>query len=358
MSVSRILALGAIASAITAAVLAAFVYLPGGGIESPDEKSTQSFDSYSQDETDGSGGSALALPTPGPVGGGDDRLDPDPAPGEVNGESASGGAAGGVGGVGGAGGGPLTQPQVLDRKIVRNATLEVTVDAVPAAVIEVENIAIAAGGFVSQSSISVEAPEQPAAVEDGPSPTPVPDRQRATVQVRVPAAKYQAVVNDLRAIGEVKAESSNTSEVTEEYTDLEARLRNLEATEQQYLELLNQAVKIEDILTIQDRINSVRLEIEQVKGRLQLLDDMTDLATITVNIALPPVIATTTTPSDPGWAEEAWENAWEKSQEVLETMGAAAITAGVVMVWILVPAVLLGVGWRVMTAIGRRDSAV
>ncbi len=255
-------------------------------------------------------------------------------------------------------GAPLVLP-ALDRKIIRDATLEVTVEDVPGAVQAVETAATGAGGFVSSSSITVETPPQPVPTEDEPQPTAVPDRQRATVQIRVPAERYADVVKALRGLGDVKAESSNSQEVTEEYTDLEARLRNLEATEQRYLELLNRAEAIPDILTVQDRLGAVRLEIEQVQGRMKLLDDLTDLATITVNLSLPPIAVEAPAPeTEPGWAEEAWDDAWDKSQEVLETLGAVGIVAGVVLVWVLVPAVGLGIAWRVISLIGRRGGAV
>jgi hypothetical protein len=88
---------------------------------------------------------------------------------------------------------------------------------------------------------------------------------------------------------------------------------------------------------------------------MKLLDDLTDLATITVTLSLPPVvIEPPDTQTEPGWARDAWDNAWQKSQKVIETLGAAAIVAGVILVWVLVPAVMLGIAWRVVSIIGRR----
>src|SRR4030066_1077182 len=113
-------------------------------------------------------------------------------------------------------------------------------------------------------------------------------------------------MNKLRGIAkEVRSERSEASEVTEEYTDLEARLRNLEATEASYLELLTGAGEIPDILLVQDRLSQVRLEIEQVQGRINLLDNLTDLATITVQLTLP-AAASEEPDGGKGWAEGAW----------------------------------------------------
>ena len=145
--------------------------------------------------------------------------------------------------------------------------------------------------------------------------------------------------------------TEDTSEVTEEYSDLQARLRNVEATEAQYLELLASAESITDVLLVQDRLNSVRLEIEQVQGRIQLLDDLTSMATITTFLSLPPLIVLPVDPeAEQSWATEAWENAWNASEDALETLGVAAITGGVVLVWLLIPGALMLGGWWVFTA--------
>lgn len=244
-----------------------------------------------------------------------------------------------------AGGGPqaLSSTGLIDRKIIRNATVEITVDDVLAAVKHVEDAALAAGGFVSSSTVNVQDLPRP----QGSDPDqPTPKRQTATVTLRVPAESFASVMNRIRGIAkEVTGESSNASEVTEEYTDLQARLRNLQSIEQQYLQLLGRAEAISDIVMVQDRLNSVRGEIEQVQGRINLLDNLTDMATITVNISPPPPPEKADT--QPGWARQAWDDAWETSSEILRQIGVVAITAGVVLMWLGVPAlILLGLGWR------------
>ncbi|MCH7578539.1 MAG: DUF4349 domain-containing protein [Chloroflexi bacterium] len=251
-------------------------------------------------------------------------------------------AAGAPAPITGGEGGGLSLPQLVDRKIIRTATLELEVEAVGAAVQEVESIAVAAGGFVSRSSVFIEEPPE-LGEEDDVAPRRT---QTATVTIRVPAEVYASVMSQLRGIAEeVKSEISEASEVTEEYTDLQARLRNLEATEAGYLELLTKAEEIPDILTVQDRINSVRLEIEQVQGRVNLLDSLTDLATITVQLTLP--VAPAEEPDGgQGWAAEAWDAAWEGSQDVMVALGTMAIVGGVVLAWLAIPALVALAAWR------------
>ncbi len=264
----------------------------------------------------------------------------------------TGGSAAGPA-TGGTGVGPVSPPlpQVAERKIVRNATIGLSVEAVGRAVQEVENIAVAAGGFVSASNVFIEEPPQPLSTPEGQAPptdSRPPERtQTASVTIRVPASAYATVVSQLRGIAkEVVSESSQASDVTEEYADLSARLRNLEATEARYLELLAQAKTIPDILTMQDRLNGVRLEIEQTQGRINLLNNLTDLATITVQLR--PYLAVEEQPSEPGWAQEVAEGAWETSQDVMQALATVGIVGGVVLAWLAVPGLAIAIGWRLL----------
>jgi hypothetical protein len=262
------------------------------------------------------------------------------------GEAPSGAQPRDTSGDGGAYGGPATSggeslplPQLADRKIVRTATLELEVEDVAAAVQEAEDVAVAARGFVSESNVFVDAPP-------GPDGDGTPKRtQTASVTIRVPAEAYSSVMSKLRGIAkEVRSERSEASEVTEEFTDLEARLRNLEATEASYLELLAKAEDIPDILTVQDRLNGVRLEIEQVQGRINVLNSLVDLATITVQLS---VAAPGEEPGgEKGWVEKAWDAAWDGSQAVLVALGTVAIVGGVALIWLAIPGVVGYLAWR------------
>lgn len=236
---------------------------------------------------------------------------------------------------------------LIDRKIERQATLDITVDDVAGAVTRIEAAAGAAGGFISQETITQ-------ATTSGSNDT---KRQQATVQIRVPAEKYTAVMNDLRGLAkEVTAENSQTSEVTGQYTDLQSQLRNLQSTEQQYLTLMGTATTVGDILTVQDRLNSVQGQIEQVQGQIQLIDNLTAMATITIGVSLPPLPATIERPQQ-SWAAEAWSNAWDNSQQVMRALGTGAITAGVVFIWVLIPGIVALGAWRLFGARRNRGPA-
>jgi hypothetical protein len=121
------------------------------------------------------------------------------------------------------------------------------------------------------------------------------EQLRARLTIRVPAGDFDEAMARLADLA-IKVENRNVSsqDVTEEYTDLDARLRNLEATETELLELLTEVRertgKAEDILAVHREVSSIRGQIEQVKGRMQYLEKMTAMATI--NIELIPDVLT------------------------------------------------------------------
>jgi hypothetical protein len=206
-------------------------------------------------------------------------------------------------------------PALLDRKIIRTATLSLDVDAVSQKFEDISNIALGAGGFVSSSTFG----------NRGAS-------QTASVTIRIPADVYDETLRRLRGLGDVREESSNANDVTEQFTDLESRLRNLQASEERYLEFLTRAADITEVLAVQDRLNATRAEIEQEQGRIQLLDNQAALATITVHL-LPPAAA-----ADDGGADnplQVAKEAFESSLAVLLGIATVAIAVAAFSWWLV-----------------------
>ncbi len=222
-----------------------------------------------------------------------------------------------------AGGG---QPSIaqLDRKIIFTANMTLSAEDVTGSFNQVSILARTNGGYIESSNFS------------GGSD---PERRSATLTVRVPVENYENFLASIRGMSglTVESEGSNSTEVTEQYTDLSSRLRNLERTEQQYLDLLAQATTINDILTVQDRLTGVREQIEQIQGRLNVLDNMTDFATVSMTFM--PVVATVETPKDGGAPSLAnvWETSWERSLEAAGYVAAAGVVVLVASAWLIVP---------------------
>jgi hypothetical protein len=201
---------------------------------------------------------------------------------------------------------PLPAMPANERMVVKNGTLSLQVSDLAAAV-QRANAVIAGipGAYVASSSTTYRADDptagapkpQPAegrTLPPGPPVSPVPPVrptpgpvQTANLSIKVPVDAFSDALQRLRELGTPAQESVSTQEVTEEYVDLDAQVRNLEATEQQYVRLLDRAQRIEEILPIQQRLNDVRSQIERLRGRMTLLQRRADLSTITLTLVLP-----------------------------------------------------------------------
>jgi hypothetical protein len=104
--------------------------------------------------------------------------------------------------------------------------------------------------------------------------------------VRVPSDTFEdsvAAIKDLAV--RVDRESINGQDVTEQYTDLEARLRSAQAQEEQYLVILDKAVTVQDILAVQQYLQNIRYEIESLQGQIDSLGNQTEYSTISVSLS-------------------------------------------------------------------------
>jgi hypothetical protein len=161
-----------------------------------------------------------------------------------------------------------TQSTAEDRMIIRNGYMQLVVDDVNAAMAQITSLAGTYGGFVVNSN-----------VQENQS------RLYGTISIRVLSEHFNDVLTALRTMAvEVRSESTSGQDVTEEYTDLTAKLRNLEAAEAQLLKLMEQAGQVTDILEVQRELVKTRGEIEQTKGRMQYLEQSSDLAFIQVTL--------------------------------------------------------------------------
>ena len=105
-----------------------------------------------------------------------------------------------------------------------------------------------------------------------------------TMTVRVPANRLQPLMEEVGALGKVTSKELQAQEVTEEFVDLQARLRNDEREEEQLLRLLEKAGKVSDLLQVEEALAEVRGRIEQRTGRLRYLENRVALATLTIAI--------------------------------------------------------------------------
>jgi hypothetical protein len=155
-----------------------------------------------------------------------------------------------------------------DRMVVRTGNLQLVVGDVPSSLDLVVKMAGELAGFVVNSQKWKEG-----------------ERTIGTIAIRVPAASYDKAVALLRAMAlDVITENSSSQDVTQEYVDQDARLRNLQATEAQLLKIMQTATKTQDILDIQRELTNVRGQIEQTKGRMQYLERTSSTSLINIRL--------------------------------------------------------------------------
>jgi hypothetical protein len=186
------------------------------------------------------------------------------------GDLATGGGGSGAseGSVGSIGALPAIGPAV-----VKTATLEVQVakGAFGQTFQRAMEIAGRYGGYVQSSSTSG------TRVHSG------------TATIRVPSSGFERAMADLAGLGTVQARSESGQDVTNEYIDLNARLRTWETQETVLLRLLRNATSVEATLRVQSNLQDVQFRIEQIKGQLRVLQNQTDLATIDLTMHEPGV---------------------------------------------------------------------
>jgi hypothetical protein len=178
--------------------------------------------------------------------------------------------------------GPNAAP--VERKIIRNATLTLEVEHPGKALQRIASLAESRGGYIVTSDSRQQTGD---------------NGERAyeviTVELRVPATQFDAALADIRAAGgSVTAQKITGKDVTEEYIDLEARLRTQRALESQLLEIMKRAQEVADAVSVQRELTNVRTEIERVEGRRRFLENQSSLSTISVTLQPPaPLIGTT-----------------------------------------------------------------
>lgn len=168
----------------------------------------------------------------------------------------------------------------------------------------------------------------------------------ATMVIRVVATEHDRAMAQLRALAvKVLDENTSTQDVGEEYADLDAQLRNWQATEAQYVTLLQRADTIEEVLQVQEKVSQARGEIERITGRMNYLKNQTDLATITVTIW--PETGTREVGVEGPWDPVGQaSDSWNASLSFLRGL-ASALVAVVFFLWWLIPVLVLLIwAWR------------
>ncbi|MCK9352401.1 MAG: DUF4349 domain-containing protein [Candidatus Paceibacterota bacterium] len=175
-----------------------------------------------------------------------------------------------------AGGSALGDPVIVERKLMQDGNLSLVVSKVEKGVDTLSKVAVKFGGRVD--SVSYQNADWN-------------EKKMATVVLRVPAANFESAMSEIKSgARKVTSENISTRDVTEQFVDMQARLKTLKTTEEQYLEIMKKAVKIEDILSISRYLSDVRTQIEQLQGQMNYLSRQVDMSIITVYLTSEPEV--------------------------------------------------------------------
>ena len=228
--------------------------------------------------------------------------------------------------------------QAVERLIIRDADLDIVARDTESLVEEVDALAEELDGYVIESTISE--------YQEG---------KEAYLRLRVPADRLDQALDRIRDLAmEVRRENISGEDVTDEYVDLQSRLRHLEATGERLLTFMEEAEDTEAALSVYDRLQNIQAQIEQTRGRMQYLEQSAAMATITLNI----------TPSElaqpievGGWHPEGTlRDAFESLIRVLQFMVDALIVIVVLIVPILafIALPLVGLFFLIRALVRRR----
>ncbi|MBA4186515.1 MAG: hypothetical protein C0467_00710 [Planctomycetaceae bacterium] len=185
-----------------------------------------------------------------------------------------------------------------DRKIIYTGTLDLVVTNMDEVLPQVEKLVAAQKGYIAKSEVKEDTGK----------------RRTATFSLRVPVDSFQTAREGLLSLGTVERNAVDSQDVTEEFVDVQARIKNLKEQEDKLNELLKEKrkeEKLEDIIKVSDRIAEVRRDVERVQGRLNYLANMTALATINLTMREVKDYKPPTAPTFANRINSTFEQSWE-----------------------------------------------
>lgn len=159
---------------------------------------------------------------------------------------------------------------VVEKKIIKNGSLNLKVVKIDKAVEEISKIAKDNSGNVFSTNFFQNSKN----VKTG------------TITIKIPVNNFEKAFSEIKETANlVVRESVTGQDVTEQYTDFKSRLQNKQAEERSFLDILGRAATVEDILKVTKEISRVRGEIDILEGRIKLLESQTDMATILISLS-------------------------------------------------------------------------
>jgi len=237
------------------------------------------------------------------------------------------------------------QAASVDRKIIKNAEVNVMVEDSDIAIDRLTQVVGDAGGYIVSSRVWYQAHL------DGEN------YKYASITLGIPVDQFEVTMRRVRGLAlRVTDENASGEDVTDQFVDLESRLSNLEATQARIQSFLEDAKSVDEALRINQELAQIEAQIEEVKGRMNYLSDRSAFSTITVTIApeLPEIEPAPAPQSRPWTPSETLKDATETLVKAYQGIVEFAIWVFVAVLPILVPPVL--VIWMLIKLLRRKPA--
>ncbi|MGZ8796709.1 MAG: DUF4349 domain-containing protein [Thermoanaerobaculia bacterium] len=235
--------------------------------------------------------------------------------------------------------GDVVPPQ---RMIIRGASISMVVDDTGATIDRITAAGEAVGGYISDSKVW----------RDG-------EQLRGAITLRIPADRLTAALAVIRKLAvRINSETIGTQEVTQEYVDLESQLRNLEAAEVELRQLMatirERSKKASEVLEMYQQLSTIRGQIDQIKGRIRYLSQMSALASVQVDL-VPNALAKPVV--EAGWQPLVIARDASRSLvQALQSVAAVAIWLAIYVVpMLLIVGLAIAAVWKLLGRFVRRS---
>lgn len=215
----------------------------------------------------------------------------------------------------------------MKRMVITTANISLEVKNLNETYKALRGIAVKGNGYITQSNMNLTEGEK-----------------TGTMTIRLPVTGYEQALEEIRKLGKILSNEETGDDVTEEYVDLQSRIKNLRIEETTFQTLMKNVKKMQDIITIEEQLGRIRGEIEQVTGRMKFLNNQVSLSTINITYSEPVPSVKKVIDWD---VSRSASGAWN----ALTAIGRAIVTA---VIWILIVFIPIGLVLFVIYKIIRR----
>lgn len=222
---------------------------------------------------------------------------------------------------------PMASPYRANRLIIKNAEVRLLMADVSSGVDRVTQVASDTFGYILSARTWYE-----------------DNFEYATITIGVPVNEFEGALNRLRKMAvNVIDETASGTDVSDQYVDMESRLRNLEATEAQIRTFLDKAVDVDESLRVNQQLSDITAQIEEIKGQMNWVRDRAAYSTITVHLEpqiptptpMPTATATPTATPTPMPTPDVWRPD-QTFNQATGVLGGIMRVVGDMAIWIVV----------------------